>query len=140
MEVLNSNVALLSNYEVLEVLHEVRSAQDSEGSKKSVSKLRTNLANITYDVEKYLQGTACSSQSPEVIRNFLIATRSLKITKIEKLQILNLRPTSIVELQLILEEVEERFSEEEMQEMTNLIQELLPPTSASPQAEPQPTS
>ncbi|KAF2368034.1 RNA polymerase II Rpb4 [Trinorchestia longiramus] len=135
MEVIDCRSALLSNYEVLEKLQEVRNTEEGGGTKKKVGKLRTNLANITYDVEKSLQGTSCSSQNSDVIRNFLAATKNLKITKFEKLQILNLRPTTIVKLQLVLEEVEERFSEEEMQQMIDLFQQLLPPPSQCKQDE-----
>ena len=51
---LNSSAALVSNYEVLKLLQEVRSGQDGGGSKKKVAKLRTDLANISFDVSRFL--------------------------------------------------------------------------------------
>lgn len=128
MEVLNINAGMLCNFEVLQLVREMRSAQDASGSKK-ISKLKTNLANITYDTQKYLQQTACASQNPEMVRIFLEGAKDLKVTKFERLQLLNLRPTTIIQLQLVLEEVEERFSEEQMQSMLDLIAELLPVTA-----------
>lgn len=88
---------------------------------------------------KYLEASPCSSQSPEVVTSFLNATKTWKVTKFEKLQILNLRPTSIVQLQLVLEEVEERFTEEEMTAMIELIEQLIPPPAVVSDAPAVPT-
>ena len=40
-------------------------------------------------------------QNPEVMKKFLEEINNYKLTKSEKLQLINLRPTSVVELQLV---------------------------------------
>ena len=47
-------------------------------------------------------------------------------SRAEKLQLVNLRPTQPVELQLIIEEIEERFNEEEIGDIVDLVTEHLP--------------
>lgn len=50
---------------------------------------------------KYLEKTACRNQNAEVIQGFLEAVKDFKLTKAEKLQLINLRPTTPVEMQLV---------------------------------------
>lgn len=74
---------------------------------------------------------------------------SANIFRAEKLQLLNLRPVSQVELQLVsyklynivlklellyaqvIEEIDERFSEEKIEEILRIVSSELPPTSPS---------
>lgn len=42
----------------------------------------------------------------------------------EKLQLLNIRPKMIVEMQLIIEELEERFPDDKLTEILEIISEL----------------
>ena len=76
---------------------------------------------------RYLKDTACSSQSPEAVKNLMEALEPFKLTKAEKLQLLNLRPCSLVELQLIVEELDERLkTEEDIEHLLLVIKEKLP--------------
>ena len=51
---------------------------------------------------------------------------SLFHSRAEKLQLLNITPISPVEIQLVIEEVEERFSEQEISELLEIISKLIP--------------
>ncbi len=120
MEVLDDNAAMLSNYEVLSLLKELK----DKGGQAS------NTATISYETTKFLEQKPCKLQNPEVVRSFMRALIPYEFTKAEKLQLLNLRPTSVVELQLILEELDERLkSEEEIEKLLEIIQNFLPEES-----------
>jgi len=83
---------LLSNYEVLDILRNT----------KSYKKQKPNqLATITYQTIKYLETMPCKTQNPEKIREFLKAMEPIKLTKAEKLALLNLCPTRPIEIQLV---------------------------------------
>nr|CAD7610838.1 unnamed protein product [Timema genevievae] len=118
---INANAATLSNYEVLTLLQELR------GSQKRTNN-QSQLATITYETIKYLQDTPCNLQTPEMIHKFLKALEPYKLTKAEKLLLLNNPPKTPLEIQLIVEESEERFSDEQVEELLQLVQscELIP--------------
>lgn len=117
MEVVGENVAMLSNYEVLSLLKDLRKVANQPKS----------IATISYEAIKYLEQMPCKDQSPEVIKSFMTALLPYNFTKAEKLQLLNLRPSSVVELQLILEELDERLkSEDEIEKLLEIIQTNIP--------------
>ncbi|XP_072747013.1 DNA-directed RNA polymerase III subunit RPC9-like [Anoplolepis gracilipes] len=107
MKVIKGNWnTLLSNYEVLDILRNT----------KSYKKQKPNqLATITYQTIKYLENTPCKTQNPEKIREFLKAIEAFKLTKAEKLALLNICPTTPIEIQLLIEESEERLSEKDVE-------------------------
>ncbi|XP_019856999.1 PREDICTED: DNA-directed RNA polymerase III subunit RPC9-like [Amphimedon queenslandica] len=121
MEVINDKVAMLSNYEVYKFLH----------ANKDQANRCQDLATISYETKKYLSSTPCIYQSPDCISKFLESLSKYKLTKAEKLQLVNLRPTQPVELQLVIEEIEERFSEEEISDIIDLVTEHLPISESS---------
>lgn len=117
MEVVNENVATLSNAEVFQLLED----------EKLIEHRITNVATVAYETIKHLERTPCKHQDNETIEKFMKALSPYDFTKAEKLQLLNLRPTSIVEVQLIIEELDERLkTEEELQKLIDLIEENLP--------------
>lgn len=117
MEVLKECTAYLSNHEVLNIL------QGMKSSKKQNSEQQ--LATITYQTVKYLENIPSSKQSPEKIRSFLKAVESFKLTKCEKLTLLNLCPKTALEIQLIVEDSEDRLSEEEVASLLQVIADNL---------------
>lgn len=107
---------------------------------------------IVYEqLTEYLKETPVNTQSPEQIADFMQAISHYNLTKAEKLQMLNLRPKSAVEIYLvkeineekgkkrrmirkemlihlfqIIEECEERFGEEDLENMLNTILQTIP--------------
>ncbi|KDR23138.1 DNA-directed RNA polymerase III subunit RPC9 [Zootermopsis nevadensis] len=114
METIKANAGILSNYEVLRLLQELRSQQKR-------SNTRSHLATITYETIQYLQDTPCSHQSPEIIHNFLKALEPFKLTKAEKVMLLNSPPTTPLEIQLMVEESEERLTDEQVEQLLQIV-------------------
>ncbi|XP_065178152.1 DNA-directed RNA polymerase III subunit RPC9-like [Sycon ciliatum] len=116
MEVVDDQAAMLSNYEVYSIL------KDAKQSKKHSHQ---NVATIVYETSSYLEKTPCGKQSEEAVTKFLQALREFKLTKLEKLQLLNHRPTSQVELHFLIAESEERFGDEELQKILEIVESTL---------------
>lgn len=131
MEVKNENSALLSNLEVFMLLKDI---QAGKGNQQKPNKFQQNLATITYETVKYLERTPCGLQDMQNVASFMQAVKSYNLTKAEKLQLLNQRPSSAVEIQLMIEESEERLTEEQIYQLLNLIATHLP----GPEPETQP--
>uniref|UniRef100_A0A1E1XR46 DNA-directed RNA polymerase III subunit RPC9 n=1 Tax=Amblyomma sculptum TaxID=1581419 RepID=A0A1E1XR46_AMBSC len=127
MKIIKESSAFLSNYEVLKLLKELQSDKKSSGSGKA--RTVPNLATVSYETITYLEQTACARQTDEHIEDFLqqISALPFKLTKIEKLQLINHRPTTAVEIQLLIEESEERLSEDDVQTILDLVERTLPP-------------
>ncbi|XP_054720611.1 LOW QUALITY PROTEIN: DNA-directed RNA polymerase III subunit RPC9-like [Uloborus diversus] len=139
---LNENAALLSNTEVLMILENLKA--DLKGSKYGLQNANEGpnnlvkkekglqrLNTIVYETVKYLEEMPCATQNAESVQTFLTAISAYSLTKGEKLQLLNLRPTSLVEVQLLIEESEERFTEDQMNEILAVISDTLPPAPNS---------
>ncbi|CAH2086084.1 unnamed protein product [Euphydryas editha] len=87
-----------------------------------------SLATVTYETVHYLQDTECKNQSAESIQNFLEAMKIFKLTKAEKLMMVNTPPRTELEIQLIVQESEERLSEEDVQKIIDISNNYFPPT------------
>jgi len=85
---------LLSNYEVLNILQSTKLQKRNQQMNQ--------LATITYQTTKYLEETPCKNQSVERIKEFLKAIEFKKLTRAEKLTLLNLCPTTALEIQLVI--------------------------------------
>uniref|UniRef100_A0A8C9JRT4 DNA-directed RNA polymerase III subunit RPC9 n=1 Tax=Panthera tigris altaica TaxID=74533 RepID=A0A8C9JRT4_PANTA len=129
----DANSALLSNYEVFQLLTDLKEQRKESGKNKHNSG-QQNLNTITYETLKYISKTPCRHQSPEIVREFLTAmkTEKLQLLNAEKLQRLNHRPMTAVEIQLIVEESEERLTEEQIEALLHTVTSILP---AGPEAE-----
>ncbi|CAN8007868.1 unnamed protein product [Ixodes pacificus] len=126
MKIIKESSAFLSNFEVLKLLKELQSDKPKSGKH---AKHVQNLATVSYETVTYLEQTACARQSEENVQKFLEEIRALPftLTKVEKLQLINHRPTTFVEIQLLIEENEERLSEDDMQTILDIVERTLPP-------------
>ncbi|XP_076440291.1 DNA-directed RNA polymerase III subunit RPC9-like [Babylonia areolata] len=133
MEVKNENSALLSNQEVLMLLKDIQAGRNDQ---QKPNKHQQNLGTITYETIRYLENTPCGLQTPEHVGSFMQAVKGFGLTKAEKLQLLNSRPTTMVEIHLMVEESEERFTtDEEMEQLRDTVVAHLPgPQPPSPAA------
>ncbi|CEP18147.1 hypothetical protein [Parasitella parasitica] len=118
--------ALITNYEVLRLLEESQDAQKQAQKADSSVEYPEHLLTVQFELTEYLKETPCSTQTPEQISYFMDAISKFDLTKAEKLQILNLRPKSTVEIYLLIEECEERFTEEDLEQMLSNIITTLP--------------
>ncbi|VDM52791.1 unnamed protein product [Angiostrongylus costaricensis] len=132
MEVLNGQVTLLTNFEVLQVLNTIKKEED-EKSKSDKSK---HLWTLIYETTKYLKTTPAAVQNTESIEKLIEEVSPYKLTAAETLQLINLRPSTTAEVQLIVEESEERMkTEEKLESLVNTVTRCLPgpPVSIVPQ-------
>ncbi|KAI1315314.1 hypothetical protein EDD11_000975 [Mortierella claussenii] len=124
MEIIKPDSAMLSNYEVLTLLNDQK-AQRQANEVAGTREVAENLRTVEFEVQKYLDASPCATQTPDQIASLRRALAPYELMKVELLQILNLRPKSPVELLLIIEEFEERFTMEDCSAMLQIIREVL---------------
>ncbi|KAI9309536.1 RNA polymerase Rpb4-domain-containing protein [Cunninghamella echinulata] len=126
MIIKSARAALISNYEVLNLLKERHEYQREKQIDNPELEYPEHLRTIQFELTGYLEKTPVNSQTTEQINTFLKNISQYSLTLGEKLQILNLRPKSDVEIYLLIEECEERFNEEDLENMLHLIKTDLP--------------
>ncbi|OMJ27396.1 DNA-directed RNA polymerase III subunit RPC9 [Smittium culicis] len=84
-------------------------------------------------ISNYFNSTPIKYQTPEQINETLKSLSKFSLTKAEKLQILNIRPNKEVDLYLIIEEPEERFSKDQIAEILTIVNSIL----IAPETEPE---
>ncbi|XP_069127803.1 DNA-directed RNA polymerase III subunit RPC9-like [Argopecten irradians] len=122
MEIINDNAAMLTNYEVMTLLSDIQAGRGQKKPDKSLQQLAT----ITYEAVKYLEDRPCKTQTPEIIEQFMTDVQPYNLTKSEKVQLLNQYPSTAVEIQLIVEESEERLTEDQIYELLEVIGKYRP--------------
>lgn len=149
MEVLNKNVGFLSNCEVNELLKQTKQdltvkltkkkQQQAQNSADSAAvdpaniNIDKHLPTIVYESLRYLEKTPCVNQTPELVKQFLqkLKESEFKLTKVERLQIINHHPKTAVELQVLIEDAEERFTIEQIDKLLDFINDNLPAETGS---------
>lgn len=127
MEILQENAGLLSNYEVLALATAEAERLKAKGDETKVPGAPQNVMTCLYQVRTFLADTECAVQSDDVIRDFLKRLLPYNLTKAEKLMLLNNRPVAESVLVTMLEECEERFSEDQRGEMLDITSSLPEP-------------
>uniref|UniRef100_A0A2A4IZ51 DNA-directed RNA polymerase III subunit RPC9 n=1 Tax=Heliothis virescens TaxID=7102 RepID=A0A2A4IZ51_HELVI len=124
METIKANAAFLCNFEVMQILQQLKDSTQKKHKREG------SLATVTYETVHYLQDTDCKKQNPQSIQNFLEAMKKFKLTKTEKLMMVNTPPRTELEIQLIVQESEERLSEDDVRQIIELANEFLPPNDS----------
>jgi DNA-directed RNA polymerase subunit F len=143
MDFQRDSIRPLANHEVYTVvkqIHEDNNDQDNhkrgkKGQNRSLEHRNIGLHTVTYETLRYLEQTPCVVQSSTIIKQFYDEIRKFGLKKQEILQILNLRPTTPVELQLIIEDSETRLSETQSEQLIELIRAHLPVVGGADQAD-----
>ncbi|XP_059298989.1 uncharacterized protein LOC132051798 [Lycium ferocissimum] len=130
MKILEANAGALTNFEVLDFLR-------SRGAGKDPTRVIVPVAPSEFKVYDYLEQTAACNQTRQAIDEFLGKCKSITLAKAEILNIINIRPSSLVELYPIIEEYDTRFGEaaETMEEFVENVVQLLPPPPNQMQSE-----
>jgi len=142
MEIINARAATLTNYEVLRFLKEQKdSIKPAKGKKEKGSKqqkMNKSLLTVTLETLSWLEDSPAGVQEEHHVKEFAQQLsemcqenkddcgRSLQLSKQEVIHLINHRPGSAVEIQLLLENSEERFTEEQVEKLIQIVEECLP--------------
>ncbi|KAL2019115.1 hypothetical protein VTK56DRAFT_10066 [Thermocarpiscus australiensis] len=142
MKILESQNALLSNYEVYQHIVDQRARNKAQNRR-----VPSNVHQVTTEVLAYLrrkpnplekqEETQAYSPSaiPLLLEKLREANLPSELTKGEILSILNLRPASSAVLSTAIEDMEERFTEEEQNKIVDIIAEVLGRDEPEPEPE-----
>ncbi|KAL5720998.1 hypothetical protein ACHQM5_013611 [Ranunculus cassubicifolius] len=133
MKILEKSGGALTNFEVLEFLR-------SRGASTETTRVFAPIAPSEFQVYDYLVQTAACNQTRDSIDNFLKKCEKSDLAKAEKINIINIRPTSAVELDPIIEQCENRMGEEVIEELVEMIVEILQPPPKKPGEEDEETA
>ncbi|KAA1087662.1 hypothetical protein PGT21_035067 [Puccinia graminis f. sp. tritici] len=154
MEILNPNLIPLSAFETLELVREIKAKQErieqeledqraielnanqqpqrlppqpNNNLDQLVKNILTHFEHPNHHLPQAKQSTQSILSLCESLRNRFgqVSGRANGLTKAERLQICDLAPTELVEIYLIIEECDSRFTEEEIQEIIDLVQQNL---------------
>ncbi|RZC80754.1 hypothetical protein C5167_043335 [Papaver somniferum] len=120
MKVKKANAGALTNLEVLNFLR-------ARGASTDPTRVIAPVSPSEYQVYDYLVETAACNQTQENINEFLKSCEKYKLAKAEKLNIINIRPSTQVEIDPIIEECQNRLKDEQVEELVELIANLFPP-------------
>ncbi|CAN7125832.1 unnamed protein product, partial [Brassica rapa subsp. narinosa] len=120
-----ANAGALTNFEVLDLLN-------SRGASKDTTRVIASetVSRSEYKVYDYLMETAASTQTRESVTKFSDKCKGFKLAKAEILNIINLRPSSDVELTpvcVLLFTKSHLSLQIDIEGILALVQELLPP-------------
>ena len=103
---------MLTNFEILNLV-------------KSESKDPKNqdLNTLDFEILKHLKVN--SDQKSDLISTFLKEIESLSLNRLEQLHLINHKPKSLVELSVLIEEYDDRFTEKHSQFLLDLINKYL---------------
>lgn len=126
MEIENSRSALLTNLEVLQALKEYKTAKKSPGLR--------NLATISYETLQYLENNSANNQTTDSVKEFIKATKIYNLSKHEIIWMINDPPSSTLHMQLLIDDCDEKLTEDQINEILQLSQTYLLPLETEEKA------
>ncbi|KAG5914042.1 hypothetical protein E4U42_000719 [Claviceps africana] len=136
MKILEAQSAVLSNYEVYQHLTDQR-----DRYKQTKRRGPPNFETVVRELLQYLrtEPSPLSQQpltyTPDCIAQLLEQLRPYELSKGEVVMILNLRPASVAALNTIIEDMPERFSDEQQEDMVNSVAQILGQFEVAEEAE-----
>ncbi|KAK6164303.1 hypothetical protein DH2020_001167 [Rehmannia glutinosa] len=125
MKILESSAGALTNFEVLDLLR-------SRGAGKDPTCVIASVSPSEFKVFDYLEQTAACNQTKEIVHKFVDECKKYDLAKAEILNVVNMRPSSAVEVYTIIEECDSRM-EEKIDEFVETIAQILPPPPSQEQ-------
>ncbi|KAK6141555.1 hypothetical protein DH2020_024702 [Rehmannia glutinosa] len=122
---LESSAGALTNFEVLDLLR-------SRGAGKDPTCVIASVSPSEFKVFDYLEQTAACNQTKEIVHKFVDECKKYDLAKAEILNVVNMRPSSAVEVYTIIEECDSRM-EEKIDEFVETIAQILPPPPSQEQ-------
>ncbi|EGV65498.1 hypothetical protein PSN45_002545 [Yamadazyma tenuis] len=123
MKVLIERDKFLSDYEVLEHLKATQNPKDKKKSKHGGLELEI----VSKEIISFLEDRACSQiESPDKFKQLMVFLNQYDLVKIEKLQIMNSLPRSMVHVHAVIEECDQRLNEDSVNSLIDKINELFP--------------
>ncbi|GAB0096322.1 DNA-directed RNA polymerase III subunit RPC9 [Sergentomyia squamirostris] len=119
MEIRNHLFSPLTNFETYQIMLGLK----TKDTKKKYG-LR-NLATICYETLQFLEETPCKYQTKEKIVEFREAVQKFNLTNSESFMMANDPPTSPLHIQLLVEDSEERLTEEQVAELLKIVEKTL---------------
>lgn len=136
MQIITARDKFLSNYEVMEHLVDIKEKnnwvfQKDKTEKKDHRRRGTaagiDLEVITRDILAYMDEDASAKiDSADKFTSLVQYLNQFDLVKVEKLQIANSLPREMVHLYALVEECDQRFTEEQSQGIIDKINELFP--------------
>lgn len=118
MKILKANAGALTNFEVLDFLR-------SRGAGKDPTRVIAPVAPSEYKVFDYLEQSVACYQTKESLTDFISKSEKYKLAKAEILNVINIRPSSGVEIDSIVEDCEGRFGDN-IDELVDMVAEVFP--------------
>ncbi|CAK9171174.1 unnamed protein product [Ilex paraguariensis] len=116
---LEADCGALTYFEVLDFLR-------SRGAGKDPTRVLASVAPSEFKVYDYLEKSVACNQTRESISDFLGKCKKYNLAKSEILNIINVRPSSVVEIDPIIDDCDTRMGDT-VEELVEMVVQVLPP-------------
>lgn len=123
MEIISQNDGILCDYEVLSVVSDRKSKSPPEPRNDLELQDRETMER---KILKYMAARGTCDIPMDSVASFMasIASHNISLTKAEVMVVLNMMPSTVVEIHLIVEECVERLTEEDIQHLLECVKNI----------------